>query len=60
MKTLTSMIIAILLALAISISIKNNSLHTELNKLKEDNIRSEWIKASIENNDTIIIGDGCK
>lgn len=61
MKTLTSILIMILLALAISIDIKNDSLQRELYQLNEDKVRTEWINAAaIENNDTIIIGDGCK
>lgn len=64
MKTLTSMMIVILLGLTISFGIKNNSLQSELNELREDEVRTEWIKAQFdlnhENKNIIVVEDGCK
>lgn len=64
MKTLTSMMIVILLGLAISLGIKNTSLQSELNELTEDEVRTEWIKAQVElsydNKNIIVVEDGCK
>lgn len=64
MKTLTSMMIVILLGLTILLGIKNNSLQSELNELREDEVRTEWIKAQIElsheNKNIIVVEDGRK
>ena len=60
MKTLTRMMFVVLLGLAISLVIKNTSLQSELNELKEDEVRTEWEKAADElkyhNNNNEIIG----
>lgn len=64
MKTLTSMMIVVLLGLAISFVFKNTSLQSELNELREDEVRTEWIKAQVElsheNKNIIVVDNGCK
>lgn len=64
MKTLTSMMIVVLLGLAISFVSKNTSLQSELNELTEDKVRTEWIKAQVdlnhENKNIIVVDNGCK
>lgn len=64
MKTLTRMMFVALLGLAISIEIKNTSLQSELNEIKEDEVRTEWIKAQVElnheNKNIIVVEDGRK
>ena len=57
-RTFTKLIIVILLGLAVSFGIRNYTLQSELNELTEDEVRTEWIKAAIENNDSTMVEDG--
>jgi len=63
MKLLTRLMLAILLGLAISITIKNYTLQSELDQIKEDEVRTEWVKAAKanhENKNIIVVEDGKK
>lgn len=57
-RTFTKLIIVILLGLAVSFGIRNYTLQKELTKLTENEVRTEWIKAAIENNDSTMVEDG--
>lgn len=57
-RTFTKLIIVILLGLAVSFTVRNYTLQSELNELKEDEVRTEWIKAAIENNDSTMVDNG--
>ena len=48
MKKLSTIIIAVLLGLAISVTIKNNSIKSELDRIKENEVRTEWVKCAKE------------
>lgn len=58
MRTFTKLIIVILLGLAVSFGIRNYTLQSELNELREDYVRTEWINAAIENNESTMVEDG--
>lgn len=58
MRTFTKLICVILLGLALSFTVRNCTLQKELDKLKEDEVRTEWINAAIENNDSTMVEDG--
>ena len=58
MRTFTKLIIVILLGLAVSFVIRNYTLQSELNELREDYVRTEWINAAIENNESTMVEDG--
>lgn len=49
-RTFTKLIIVILLGLAVSFGIRNYTLQSELNELREDEVRTEWVKAQVELN----------
>lgn len=57
-RTFTKLIIVILLGLAVSFGIRNYTLQKELTKLTENEVRTEWVKAAIENNDSTMVEDG--
>lgn len=57
-RTFTKLIIVILLGLAASFGIRNYTLQKELIKLTEDEVRTGWIKAAIENNDSTMVENG--
>ena len=57
-RTFTTLICVILLGLAVSFGIRNYTLQSELNELREDEVRTEWIKAAIENNDSTMVDNG--
>lgn len=57
-RTFTTLICVILLGLALSFTVRNCTFQKELDKLKEDEVRTEWIKAAIENNDSTMVEDG--
>lgn len=57
-RTFTKLIYVILLGLALSFTVRNYTLQKELDKLKEDEVRTEWVKAAIENNDSKMVEDG--
>lgn len=57
-RTFTTLICVILLGLAVSFGIKNYTLQKELTKLTEDEVRTEWVKAAIENNDSTMVDNG--
>ena len=57
-RTFTKLIIVILLGLAVSFGIRNYTLQKELTKLTENEVRTEWIKAAIENNDSTMVENG--
>ena len=57
-RTFTKLIIVILLGLAVSFVIRNYTLQSELNELREDYVRTEWINAAIENNESTMVEDG--
>ena len=56
-RTFTKLICVILLGLAVSFTVRNYTLQKELDKLKEDEVRTEWVKAAIENNDSTMVVD---
>lgn len=57
-RTFTKLIIVILLGLAVSFGIRNYTLQKELTKLTKNEVRTEWVKAAIENNDSTMVEDG--
>lgn len=57
-RTFTKLICVILLGLAVSFTVRNYTLQKELTKLTEDEVRTEWIKAAIENNDSTMVDNG--
>lgn len=57
-RTFTTLICVILLGLAVSFGIRNYTLQSKLNELRKDEVRTEWIKAAIENNDSTMVEDG--
>lgn len=57
-RTFTKLICVILLGFAVSFTVRNYTLQSELNELKEDEVRTEWIKAAIENNDSTMVDNG--
>lgn len=57
-RTFTTLICVILLGLAVSFGIRNYTLQSELNELREDEVRTEWIKAAIKNNDSTMVDNG--
>lgn len=57
-RTFTKLICVILLGLAVSFGIRNYTLQKELTKLTEDEVRTEWVKATIENNDSTMVDNG--
>ena len=57
-RTFTKLIIVILLGLAVSFTVRNYTLQSELNELRENEVRTEWIKAAIENNDSTMVDNG--
>lgn len=63
-KLLSTIIIAELLGLAISVTIKNKSLQSELDRAKENEVRTEWVKCAKEvqplNNDIYGVNNGNK
>lgn len=57
-RTFTKLICVILLGLAVSFTVRNYTLQKELTKLTEDEVRTEWVKAAIENNDSTMVDNG--
>ena len=57
-RTFTTLICVILLGLQVSFTVRNYTLQKELDKLKEDEVRTEWVKAAIEYNDSIMVDNG--
>lgn len=49
-RTFTKLIIVILLGFAVSFTVRNYTLQSELNELREDKVRTEWINAQVEFN----------
>lgn len=49
-RTFTKLICVILLGLAVSFTVRNYTLQSELNELREDEVRTEWVKAQVELN----------
>ena len=49
-RTFTKLIIVILLGLAVSFTVRNYTLQSELNELKENEVRTEWVNAQVELN----------
>lgn len=57
-RTFTKLIIVILLGLAVSFGIRNYTLQNELTKLTKNEVRTGWVKAAIENNDSTMVDNG--
>lgn len=57
-RTFTKLICVILLGLAVSFTVRNYTLQKELTKLTENEVRTEWVKAAIENNDSTMVDNG--
>ena len=61
-RTFTKLICVILLGLAVSFGIRNYTLQSKLNELREDEVRTEWINAQVElnhvNNNINVVDNG--